>query len=77
MGKVGEAIAGGGFVATWLLQALALQWIEGASIPEIVRTSSNTAFTSWIIIYVGAAGAFGIACWRSFGLLRHRKSVEA
>ena len=54
LGWYGRFVLAGAFGGAWLLQALALHWIEGASITELVGGGGNVALRLWLAVYFGS-----------------------
>jgi len=77
LGHRGELIGGLVFCGAWLLQALALHWIEGWPLPSVLRYMSNPSLRAWAIVYVLSVVVFLAAAIWSLCRLSERRGTTA
>ena len=51
VGSSGQYLTFGMFGGAWVLQALALHWIEGVRVEELIGHQGNLAMKLWLVLY--------------------------
>ena len=77
LGRHGELMVGFVFCGAWLLQALALHWIEGWPLLSVLRYMSNPSLRIWAIVYVLSVVVFLAAAIWSLCRLSERRVTTA
>ena len=71
VGHVGQYVLSGGFLSAWILQGIALQWIEGVWIQDLLGSSGNAALKLWLATYFGSILVVPVGA-----MIYHRSSSE-
>ena len=51
VGRLGQYFLAGGFLGAWLIQGLALHWIEGVWIHDLFGAEGNLYLRVWLSVY--------------------------